>query len=131
MKPLSKKIALVTLLTLFFLIDDLLYYLLFVNFYRRQIDPALLALASLVVFALNFALAVAVVRVLRKRPTTGMAGMVGKVGVVIKENPDEMWVKVQGEIWRASSKDRLRRGEEVVVEDLHGLVLFVKKRTRP
>jgi len=131
MKPLSKKIALVTLLTLFFLIDDLLYYLLFVNFYRRQIDPALLALASLVVFALNFALAVAVVRVLRKRPTTGMAGMVGKVGVVIKENPDEVWVKVQGEIWRASSKDRLRRGEEVVVEDLHGLVLFVKKRTRP
>ncbi len=128
MRPPPKKVALLLLLTIFFLIDDLLFYLLVVDFYHWPIHPAVFSLVSIVIIALNFWLAVVVLRILRKTPTTGPPGMIGKAGVVIKENANGMQVQVQGEIWRATSEDLLGRGDRIIVQSVQGLMLVVKKK---
>lgn len=123
----TKKLALLIFLTCFFLMDDLLLYLLFVNVYDWQINLLLLELIAIVVIAGNFSLAVVVLRILRKRPTTGAPGMIGKVGVVMRKNRGDLWVKVQGEIWRATSAQPLRRGEGIRVVEVQGLRLVVAR----
>lgn len=123
-----KKIVLITLLTIFFLFDDLLFYLLIINVYDLHIRPAVFALASLIVVAMNYGLAILVFRIMKKKPTTGAPGMIGKVGVVMKTDGSELWLKIQGEIWRGEGETPLRRGDEVVVTGIHGLTLRLKKR---
>lgn len=123
-----KKLALILLLTVFFLIDDVLFYFLLVNLYNLKIKPLLLGLVSTFVLAANASLALVVIRVLRKRPTTGPPGMIGKAGTVVKRSGRELWVKVSGELWRASATDRLRAGDAISVESVDGLVLIVKRK---
>jgi membrane-bound ClpP family serine protease len=53
--------------------------------------------------------------------------MLGKVGVVVKKVRRGIWVRVNGEIWKAETADRVKSGEEVIVEDIRGLVLVVRK----
>ncbi len=127
MESRTKKFVLLILLTGFFLIDDLLLYLLFVNVYDWHVRLLLLGLASTIVLAGNFLLAVVVLRILRKRPTTGAPGMIGKVGGVIRKNRGDLWVNVQGEIWRAVSAQPLRRGERIRVVEVQGLSLVVER----
>jgi len=43
-------------------------------------------------------------------------------------SPPDGTVKLKGEFWRATSEKRIRKGEEVVVKDVKGLVLIVEKR---
>ncbi|WP_457614601.1 NfeD family protein [Methanopyrus sp.] len=50
----------------------------------------------------------------------------GEEGVVVREDP--LLVKVCGELWRAASKTRLRRGERVVVLDIKGNKLVVNPK---
>jgi membrane-bound serine protease (ClpP class) len=63
----------------------------------------------------------------RRRPRTGPEGLIGRIGVV--HNGD---VLVQGERWRArgsilEDEPALHDGEQVVVEQIQGLTLSVRR----
>lgn len=63
-----------------------------------------------------------------KKPLTGTEGMIGKPGITTEElNPIGM-VKIKGELWTAESIDGLiGGGEKIVVKEVNGLELLVKK----
>lgn len=62
----------------------------------------------------------------RLRPKGGAAGLIGRVGVMRHGD-----VVVEGELWRARSsweeEPALREGEHVVIEQVHGLTLGVRR----
>jgi membrane-bound serine protease (ClpP class) len=62
----------------------------------------------------------------RRQATTGAEGLVGAVGVVVTLLDSEGQVRVEGELWRAVSAERVEPGERVVVQGLQsGLTLVV------
>jgi membrane-bound serine protease (ClpP class) len=72
----------------------------------------------------------AIVRARRKRVTTGREGLIGATGQVRRElDPQtEGLVFVQGELWKAlAATDHINVGEQVVVENVSGLILTVRR----
>jgi membrane-bound serine protease (ClpP class) len=68
----------------------------------------------------------------RRRPHGGSAGLVGRVGIVRRAPAPVGDVVVEGELWRARTawadgEPALREGEHVVVEQVHGLTLAVRR----
>ena len=68
----------------------------------------------------------------RRRPKGGAAGLIGRIGVVRHAPAPVGDVLVEGELWRARSswagdEPALREGEHVVVEQVHGLTLAVRR----
>jgi membrane protein implicated in regulation of membrane protease activity len=61
----------------------------------------------------------------RRQATTGAEGLVGAVGVAVTPLDSEGQVRVEGELWRAVSAERVERGERVVVEGLEGGLTLV------
>ena len=112
-------------LTVVFMFDDVLFYLLFervlgfeINLFGRSVVITLLTL-------FNLWLALLVMKSLSAKPQTGSEGMVGATGTVTSVSQDYCSVKVRGELWRARSDDKLAVGDEVVVRSLSGLTLEV------
>jgi membrane-bound serine protease (ClpP class) len=70
-------------------------------------------------------------RAYRAKPQSGMEGLIGEVGVVQKPIDPEGLVFVHGEYWRAVSSEKLEPGEMVAVEEVTGLILKVKKASKP
>ena len=83
------------------------------------------AIALLAIFAVFIVLAR---RAMKKPITVGKEAMVGQVGVATTEIAPDGMVELKGELWRATSEKRIRKGDEVVVKDVKGLVLTVEKR---
>jgi membrane-bound ClpP family serine protease len=67
----------------------------------------------------------AVIGARTRRAATGAEGMVGKTGKVLSWSGSEGRVLVDGEIWKAASRDLPAVGGEVVVRAVHGLSLEV------
>ena len=89
--------------------------------------PVAVALVALMVVAGRKAL---VLR--RRRPKGGATGLIGRVGVVRRAPAPLGDVLVEGELWRARTswadgEPALREGEHVVVEQVHGLTLGVRR----
>jgi membrane-bound serine protease (ClpP class) len=66
----------------------------------------------------------------RRRPKSGAEALVGRVGVVRHVPSPVGDVLVEGELWRARKSwmdDELREGEHVVIEEVHGLTLGVRR----
>jgi len=64
----------------------------------------------------------------RKKPTTGVQGIIGEIGEVFIDLRPEGQVKVHGEIWKAASLEGvLRRGTKIKVEEIENLKLKVRK----
>ena len=60
---------------------------------------------------------------------TGLDSMVGSAGTVETVQQQEIYVRVQGELWKASCPDgELQVGDEVIVTAIDGLSLTVKKK---
>ena len=60
---------------------------------------------------------------------TSPESIVGNEGVVEADLMPEGYVRVRGELWKASSsEDYIRRGEEVIVTRLSGMKLTVKRK---
>ena len=70
-------------------------------------------------------------RAYHSKPQSGVEGLIGEVGVVQKPIDPEGLVFVHGEYWRAVSSEKLEPGEMVTVEQVTGLVLKVKKASKP
>jgi membrane-bound ClpP family serine protease len=91
------------------------------------IVPAMLATGALVAVAARKALAIS-----RRRAHGGSSGLVGRLGVVRREVAPLGAVFVEGELWRArrshfDENAQLREGEQVVVEQVQGLTLSVRR----
>jgi len=70
-------------------------------------------------------------RAYHSKPQSGREGLIGEVGVVQKPIDPEGLVFVHGEYWRAVSSEKLEPGEMVAVEEVTGLILKVRKASKP
>lgn len=78
-----------------------------------------------------FAVILAIVRRSLKKPIrVGREAMIGEVGVAETAVDPKGLVKVRGELWTATSKERIRKGEEVLVKDVKGIELVVGRRPK-
>ncbi len=67
----------------------------------------------------------------RLKITTGAEGLVGQTGVVTKALEPEGSVQVHGELWNAVGDENIGEGEAVVVQQVDGLKVKVKKADIP
>ncbi|OQX85865.1 MAG: hypothetical protein B6D55_06910, partial [Candidatus Omnitrophica bacterium 4484_70.2] len=64
----------------------------------------------------------------RKKPLTGKESLIGKVGVALTDINKKGKVEIEGSIWTALSQDYIKKDEEVIVERIEGLKLWVKRK---
>jgi membrane-bound serine protease (ClpP class) len=86
-------------------------------------------IASVLVTAAFFLIVIRlVVKAYRRRPATGMEGLVGEKAIAHTDiSPEGGQVALHGEFWRASAGEHIGKGEKVVVESMDGLKVKVKK----
>ncbi len=83
------------------------------------------ALVTALFFVITFRLAY---RAYKKKPVTGIEGLLGLEGVAKTDiNSDSGMVIVHGEYWSAYSDEPIKKDSMIVVEDVKGLKLKVKK----
>ncbi len=93
------------------------------------LSPVSIGIAAGITLLFFFVVVALAIKALRLKPTTGKEGMIGEEGEVI-EDFDERGrgrVMVHGEIWWADADEPLKKGDTVVVVDVRGLRLKVKK----
>ena len=61
----------------------------------------------------------------RRRPVTGMEGMIGAIGIATTDLTPHGQVTLHGEIWDAVSREPIKRGQEAEVRSVQGLTLTV------
>lgn len=61
------------------------------------------------------------------KATTGMQGLVGEEGVAVSALNPEGQVSVHGEVWKAKSPEKIKKGEKIIVSTVDGLKMQVKK----
>jgi membrane-bound serine protease (ClpP class) len=66
-------------------------------------------------------------RAYRRKPTSGMEGLMGKIGVVEERIDPVGLIFAHGEYWKATSAEVAEQGEKVRIMDARGLELIVKK----
>lgn len=74
------------------------------------------------VFILGVGLAI---KALRRKPTTGSEGLVGKIGIATTDFSPDGKIRVHGEIWSASSEAPIRKDDTVQIQSVDGLFLKV------
>ncbi|MBX2991721.1 MAG: nodulation protein NfeD [Bacteroidetes bacterium] len=94
----------------------------FIKISWSVIIPAVLFTAAFFAFAIGMG-----IRAQRRKPTTGIEGIVGEQGEAISSlNPDGQ-VRVHGEIWSATSTEgKIPRGASITVVEVENLHLRVK-----
>jgi membrane-bound serine protease (ClpP class) len=85
------------------------------------IIPAVLATAAFFLFAVGAGL-----RAQMRKPTTGKEGLVGEKGSAATDIAPEGQIFIHGELWNATSKERIPKGEAVVVVKVDGLKVEVE-----
>ena len=58
----------------------------------------------------------------------GKEKMIGAEGLVVQAIDPEGLVRIQNELWKATADERIKAGERVVVVELHGLKVIVRRR---
>jgi membrane-bound serine protease (ClpP class) len=75
-----------------------------------------------------FAVVIVLVRRAMKKPAiVGREELIGKSGIAITDLAPKGLVKIKGESWSAICKTRIKKGEKVIVKDVKGVTLIVKK----
>lgn len=93
---------------------------------RVSLGIILAVVGSVVVF-FAFALAMAF-RAHRRKTTTGLESIVGKIGVAREDLSPEGFVVVDGELWWARAQNPVRKGEKVVIIKKERATLIVGKK---
>ena len=65
-------------------------------------------------------------KVQRKKPVTGMEGMLGYIGEAVTDISPKGRVRVHGELWTAVSDTPVLEGQRVTITGMEGMVLFVE-----
>lgn len=86
------------------------------------IIPAVLVSAGFFTFAVTKA-----IKARLKKPTTGMEGLVGEIGIAVTDIDPEGKVSVHGEYWNAFSDERIEKDQKVQVVSVKNLKLQVKR----
>jgi membrane-bound serine protease (ClpP class) len=86
------------------------------------IIPAVMVSAAFFIFAVTKA-----VNARLQKPTTGMEGLVGEVGIASTPITLEGKISIHGEFWNATSDQSIEQGEKVQVIGMVNLKLKVKK----
>ncbi|RMG72417.1 MAG: nodulation protein NfeD, partial [Nitrospirae bacterium] len=86
------------------------------------IVPAAVATAAF--FTITFSLAF---KAWRRKPVTGVEGLIGLEGVAHTDIHKEGMALVRGEYWQAFSDEPIRKGEKIRVEAVRGLKIKVKR----
>jgi membrane-bound serine protease (ClpP class) len=95
-----------------------------------RISPALIVAMTAVMSGLFFSIVYAGIRALRRRVTTGTAGLIGASGVALTDLAPTGTVRVRWEEWSAFTPgEPIRRGEQVEVVAVQGLRLQVKRKS--
>ena len=69
-------------------------------------------------------------RTMKKPVVVGKEELIGKVGVATTALAPEGLVKLKGELWTAVCKEHAKKGQEVIVRDVAGVKLVVKRRRK-
>jgi membrane-bound serine protease (ClpP class) len=69
------------------------------------------------------------IRAHKRKPSSGREGLLGERGVADSDIDPEGKVFVRGEYWDAWSDETIRKGEGIMVQELEGMKLKVKKIT--
>ena len=73
----------------------------------------------------------AIIRGQKRRKATGAEGMIGKLAIAKTPLAPEGRVLAEGELWTAVTEgDKITRGEEVIINKVEGLKLWVKKKSK-
>ncbi len=67
------------------------------------------------------------IRARLKKPTTGIEGLVGSIGIAESDFRPDGQIAVHGEIWSAESGDKIKKGDKVEVIKVDKLTLAVRK----
>jgi membrane-bound serine protease (ClpP class) len=86
------------------------------------IVPAVLVTSGFFIFAMTMA-----IQARLKKPTTGLEGLIGEIGIVAVPLTPEGKVSVHGEFWNAVSDQAIEKGEKAKVVGVTHLKLKVKK----
>ena len=89
---------------------------------KGVIYPAVLVSAGFFLFAVTMA-----IRARRKKPTTGVEGLIGEVGLSETVLNPEGTVSIHGELWRAECDEWIEKGERIKVVGVDNLKLKVIK----
>jgi membrane-bound serine protease (ClpP class) len=69
-----------------------------------------------------------IVSTYRRRPSSGMEGIVGETGEALEDLAPEGKIFVHGEIWNARSSQNVTKGDSVRVTAAEGMMLSVEKK---
>jgi len=89
---------------------------------KGVIIPAVLVSAGFFFFAVTMA-----IRTRRRKPTTGVEGLIGEEGFSESLIFPEGTVSIHGEIWRAECDERIEKGERIKVVGVDNLKLKIVK----
>ena len=89
---------------------------------KGVIIPAVMVSAGFFLFAVTMA-----IRARRKKPTTGVEGLIGEVGISESVIFPEGTVSIHGELWTALCDERIEKGERIEVVGVDNLRLKVRK----
>ncbi len=94
-----------------------------------QIDPWLIAIVVIVLIAFIALTVNRGIRVHRQQTSTGREELVGKTATVMRALTPEGIVFFRGERWQAVAEEgKMRVGEEVVINKVENLKLYVTKK---
>jgi membrane-bound serine protease (ClpP class) len=94
-----------------------------------QLSWKVIAFATIVT-ALFFIFVVGLgIRAQRRKPVTGNEGLIGEIGKAVEDFVKGLGqVSVHGEIWEATSADKIKKGDEVTVLSVKNLKITVMKK---
>jgi membrane-bound serine protease (ClpP class) len=94
---------------------------------EMRISIKVIATAVFLITATMAFLLVMVVTLHRRRPLTGIQGLLQEIGVAKTDIHADGRVLVHGELWNATAADPIPKGEKVKIVSVDGLTLHVEK----
>lgn len=87
--------------------------------------PTVLSVGGIMLF-----IAVFVLKALRKKTSVGAEALIGKEGEVVTDFDENLHGKVfvYGDTWNAKCEERLKKGDTVMVTEIHDMTLTVRKK---
>ncbi len=95
-----------------------------------EFNESLIAVVAIVMAVFVGLLVWAAVQGQRRKVATGREGMVGEEAEVKTALKPKGMVLVEGELWDARSDEGIKKGEEIEVTGVEGLLLNVKRHRR-